>query len=112
LTKSKNSPVIVIQSDEGPFTKEWSRSAGGPEDLREISDEGLKTHIRILNTYYTPEIALDKLYPSITPVNTFRLIFNTYLGADLEMLPDRSYIFQDTKHLFKFIEVTEKVDFK
>ena len=32
------------------------------------------------------------LYPSMTPVNNFRLIFNTYFGASLPMLPDKSYI--------------------
>ena len=31
------------------------------------------------------------LYPAISPVNTFRLIFNTYLGADYPLLEDISY---------------------
>jgi|SRR3972149_1389378 len=108
---SENPPVIVIQSDEGPFTAEWSKSAG-PEDLRQISDAGLKNHIRIFNTYYLPKVDTDKvLYPGITPVNTFRTIFNLYLGTNLKILKDRAYIFQDDKHLFKFIDVTDKVNF-
>ena len=48
-------------------------------------------HIRypILNAYYLPDDGSSKLYPSISPVNTFRLILSNYLGADLELLPDR-----------------------
>ena len=32
------------------------------------------------------------LYPSITPVNTFRVIFNTYFGTDLPLLDDQTYL--------------------
>jgi len=32
------------------------------------------------------------VYPSMTPVNTFRVIFNTYFGTDLPYLEDKSYL--------------------
>jgi hypothetical protein len=44
----------------------------------------------ILNAYYFPE-AKPNLYPSITPVNSFRLLFDTYFGADYKLLDDVSY---------------------
>jgi hypothetical protein len=72
LTYSKNPPVIVIQGDHGP----WLQSG---------SDQ-----FKILNAYYLPG-HIQSLYPSISPVNTFRLIFNTYLGADYPLLKDTSY---------------------
>jgi hypothetical protein len=31
------------------------------------------------------------LYETISPVNTFRVIFNAYFGTDYEILPDISY---------------------
>jgi len=34
----------------------------------------------------------DTMYPSITPVNTFRVIFNTYFGTDLPILEDNTYM--------------------
>lgn len=82
LEKSSPAPIIVIQADHGPRS-EYSfcdLDASNPE-------EGLS----ILNAYHLPEGGDEDLYPGITPVNTFRVIFNRYFGTDLELLPDRSY---------------------
>jgi hypothetical protein len=72
LADSPNPPVIVIQGDHGP----WMQTG---------SDQ-----FKILNAYYLPGHN-GVLYPGISPVNTFRLIFNTYLGADYPLLKDISY---------------------
>jgi hypothetical protein len=72
LSDSPNPPVIVVQGDHGP----WLQSG---------SDQ-----FKILNAYYLPGHN-DLLYPTISPVNTFRLIFDTYLGADYPLLEDKSY---------------------
>ena len=53
--------------------------------------------MRILNAYYLPPIkntagkGNQQLYSIITPVNTFRVIFNEYFGGRFERLPDISY---------------------
>lgn len=31
------------------------------------------------------------LYPAISPVNSFRVIFNSQFGTEYPLLPDRSY---------------------
>lgn len=72
LEGSATPPVIVIQGDHAP----WMQTGSGK--------------FKVLNAYYLPGHN-DLLYPHISPVNTFRLIFNTYLGADYELLPDNSY---------------------
>ncbi len=72
LSDSSNPPVIVIQGDHGPW-------------LQTGSDQ-----FKILNAYYLPGHN-DLLYPTISPVNTFRLIFNIYLGGDYPLLDDVSY---------------------
>jgi hypothetical protein len=72
LTESSNPPVIVIQGDHAPW-------------LQRGSDQ-----FKILNAYYLPGHN-DLLYPAISPVNTFRLIFDTYLGAEYPLLEDISY---------------------
>jgi hypothetical protein len=46
--------------------------------------------VKILNAYYLPQGA-DQLYPSISPVNSFRLVFNSYFGTNFPLLEDVSY---------------------
>ena len=49
------------------------------------------------------------LYPSITPVNTFRVIFNRYLGTDLDMLDDINYFQYQDDSGRSFSDVTDVV---
>jgi hypothetical protein len=37
----------------------------------------------------------SQIYPTITPVNTFRLIFNIYFGGNYPLLEDKSYFSPD-----------------
>lgn len=72
LQTSPNPPIIIIQGDHGP----------APFDVME-------RRMKILNAYYFPDNA-DGLYPTITPANTFRVIFNKYFLQEYPMLEDRS----------------------
>ena len=42
-------------------------------------------------------------------MNTFRIILNKYFGANLDLLPDKNYVYEDEDHFFKFIDVTERI---
>ena len=69
--------MIIIQGDHGPLP-----------DLTEEASQRLP----ILNAYYLPGIQMDNvLYPSISPVNSFRVVLNSYFGQTLPLLEDRSY---------------------
>jgi len=70
LANSKTPPIIIIQGDHG----------------LEVGERNL-----ILNAIYLPEAGRDDLYSSISPVNTFRVIFDNYFNADLPLLPDNSF---------------------
>jgi hypothetical protein len=77
-------PVIIIQADHGP-----------PPDL--TNDPAIK--MPILNAYALPGVDPDQaLYPSISPVNSFRVVLNRYFGADLPLLEDRSYFAPNQDH--------------
>jgi hypothetical protein len=76
LERSPQPPIIILQGDHGPKRNMSSNIA----------------RLAILNAYYLPGVDSDLIYPSISPVNTFRLILNTYFGADLPLLPDESYL--------------------
>ena len=69
----------------------------------------LKESMRIFNAYYFPG-GNERLYDSITPVNSFRIIFNSYFGADYPLLEDKNY-FTNHRHPYNFVDVTDKVKY-
>jgi len=95
-------PTIILQSDHGPRNSYI--------DGRYPTDDMFKEGMRILNAYYMPSNGSDFLYDSITPVNTFRVIFNTYFGTDYELLEDKSYNSFDFSP-YKFTDITDMVDY-
>lgn len=121
LEDSAQPPVIVIQGDEGPLDWVTLQPMKYPfvesQSYQDSDPRSLQERAGVLNSYYLPGVDVEKvLYPSVTPVNTFRLVLNLYFGTDLELLPDKSYIFQETgnlydvdKHPLKFIDVTDRL---
>jgi hypothetical protein len=85
LASSETPPIIVFQGDHGPWLQTKEK------------------RMWILNAYYLPGNE-DKLYPTISPVNTFRLIFDSYFGGNYDMLPDISY-FSPVPKLYEFSEI-------
>ena len=85
IAESAAPPVIVLQGDHGPWIQTGSNQ------------------FKILNAYYLPGHE-GELYPTISPVNTFRLILDSYLGADYPLLDDMSY-YSPTPNLYEFTPV-------
>jgi hypothetical protein len=82
IRQSKRPPVIILQGDHGSrMNLDW-------ESL-ELTD--VQEPYSILNAYRAPEAVRKYLYPSISPVNTFRLVLTRLFGAHYPLLPDRSY---------------------
>jgi len=98
------SPIILIQADEGPFP---SRDDRVP--WQEASSEELREKLGILNAVYFPGVDYDLLRGDMTPVNTYRMVFNTFFGTGLPILPDRLYAFPDDRTLYEFHDVTDRV---
>lgn len=77
LKRSKKPAIIIIQSDHGP-------RAVGEDDEVDLGDSWKS----IFNAYYLPDKDKRILYDNISPVNTFRLIFNHYFDADYDLPED------------------------
>ncbi len=85
LEESPRPPIIVLQSDHG-----ITRVASARE------------RVAILNAYHLPGEGNESLYPSISPVNTFRVIFNSYFGGSFDLLEDVSYLWEADKGPYEF----------
>ena len=104
----ESDPILVIQSDEGPHPVRLEADEDSYE-WPDATDDELGGKFRILDAMYLPGEASDAELGSFTPVNTFRIIFDRYFGADLPLLPDRSWIFQDSTHPYRMTEITDRL---
>ena len=93
LAKSDPAPIIILQADHGP---------GAHLDWASPSLSDLEERTSILNAYYLPDGGIDLLYPSISPVNSFRVVFNQYFDRDLPLLEDRAY-FSSSVRPYRFV---------
>lgn len=99
LEDSQTPPIIILQGDHGPgnyFT------ILGPN-----TEPCLEERYSILNAYYFPDQNYEYLYPAITPVNSFRAVFNTYFDANLPLLEDRNY-YASYAYPYRFTDITDR----
>jgi hypothetical protein len=99
LAESPEPPIIILQSDHGSELL---------LDTKHVHHTDLHERMSILNAYHFPEGLYEGLYDSITPVNSFRVVLNTFFGARLPLLPNKSY-FSTWADPYEFIDVTDKV---
>jgi len=100
-------PIIIVQSDHGLYYE------------RPNSKEYFNEVMRILNAYYLPPVLNANAkaevsaspYPTITPVNSFRIVFNKYFGAQLPLLPDQSYCSPVRTSPYKWSDVRSQLTF-
>ncbi len=96
---SSKPPVIIIQGDHGS-------KLNLDQELLEKTD--VNECFPNLNAFYVPPKVRANLYDSITPVNSFRLLFNGLFNDRFEKLPDKSY-YSGWSSPFKFEEVTSRI---
>jgi len=97
---SDEKSIIILQSDHGSgFDVNWKNPTDSMIDQR----------LSILNAYYVPGISENKLYDNITPVNSFRVIFNEYFNGNYEILEDKNY-WSNGYTPFDIKDVTEIID--
>jgi hypothetical protein len=76
IRDSKVPPIIILMGDHG-------------------LSPGTDTRLDNFSAFYMPGKGSQHIYPSITPVNIFRIIFNNYFNSDYQLLPDKSFNFDD-----------------
>lgn len=105
-------PIIVIQSDEGPYPAAYDENQY-TFDWTKATDDEVNTKFGVLDAFYLPDEpdADDGVQPydTISTVNTWRLVFSRYFGADLPLLPDRSYASRTPDRPYDLMEVTDRL---
>ena len=97
----KADPIIILQADEGPLA---CRSVDCVQD----DPVYFATRFGTLNAMYLPDV--DAVVPDdLSSVNTFRFVFRTEFGLDLDLLPDRSFTWPDNDHLYDFRDITAQL---
>jgi hypothetical protein len=96
LSNSDRPPIILLQADHGPGIRlAWNSP----------SNEGIRDRMSILSTYLVPEACQERLYPSITPVNSFAVLFQCVFAQPLELQEDINY-FSPRTDPFSFSDVS------
>lgn len=83
IQKNDHKPqVIILQSDHGD---EYFLDRENPTAL------GVQVRSAILNAVYFSDGSFESSYPTMTPVNTFRLVFNHWFGTGYPLLEDKVF---------------------
>ena len=100
-------PIIIIQADEGPHPPELLANPGGFVWV-DAAEDVQREKLGILTALHLPASS-DKIPATLSPVNTFRLVFDIYHDTRFGLLPDRSYIYTSEMERYRFTEVTQRV---
>ncbi len=92
LANSPRPPIVILQADHGPASR---------FSLQTTAERDLKERFSILNALLLPDGRAEDLSDDVSPVNTFRIVFDRYFGAGLELLPDRSYLLESPPDGFR-----------
>jgi len=97
LFSNSNEHIIIIQSDHGVrLGLDWENP----------NEQTIKRAFNNFNAIYLPSKGKDLLYEAMTPVNTFRIIFNSYFDENYDLLDDKSF-FSSKDPPYKFVDVTD-----
>jgi hypothetical protein len=93
IQRHEPNSIIIIEGDHGPRTSWQDANTMDLLPWEGTWEEYIRDRSANLSTCYFPDRQYEGLlYPEITPVNTFRVIFNKYFGGNYEMLEDVTYL--------------------
>ena len=104
-------PIIVIQADEGPYPDRYQADEANFDWSTATSNE-LEAKYGILDAFYLPGAAVagtPEPYATVTSWNTFPIVFDRYFGANIPLLPDRSFTSSGYTRPYDLTDVTTRL---
>ena len=99
IERKNPNAVVILEGDHGSKLG-LDQESLGKTDLNECFSN--------LIAIRSPESVSKRLYPTMTSVNTFRLVFNGLFGENIPAMPDNSYYSPFSKP-YQFTEVTDRL---
>jgi hypothetical protein len=93
------SDIVILQGDHGP---------GSGLNWLDVAQTNLRERHAILNAIRIPGIESGTLRPNLSPVNTFRIVFNHLFAASYPILTDLSY-FSSWAAPYNFVPISPNV---
>ena len=91
LADSPTPPVIIVMGDHGPPATGLTHNPAA--------------RMKNLDAYFVDPKTMTKLYDTITPVNSFRILLDSYFGTDYPLLEDTSYYAYQLRQLKQSLTV-------
>jgi hypothetical protein len=100
----EDQPIIVVQADEGPRPLALDEDPAGFRWVDATGSEQ-REKLGIITALHLPgeEVTIPQ---TLSPVNTFRLVLDSYHGTGLGLLPDRISVYTSESELYRFTDVT------
>lgn len=104
--------VIVLQSDEGPYPKEFRGPLTEKHyfDPKNLPVEHMQQKMGVLASYYLPGVPQEEIAANMNSnVNAFRFILSRYMGYELPSLPDCHFSMGNKFDLFSYTLLTKRL---
>jgi hypothetical protein len=95
--------VVILQGDHGPF---FQKQNSFSLPLSDWTQAQLLERMRIFSAHRYPAECKNLLYPTISPVNTFRVLIACLSGTKPLLAEDRTFLTPHEKH-FQYGDVIE-----